>query len=150
MTLRKEWLHHLFGKSRWELQLLLLMFNLQHSHTHGSWCFIVALDLYITLLLSCSSSKHLKVMQANLPNIMEKHDLQWEESIVLVLLWFLIQCFHTLFWFQAMLNNREDVPQLMLDTKHLFQVTFPFSPSPHALELIQVPSSFKLGFLTKV
>uniref|UniRef100_A0A8C3VB28 Myosin VC n=1 Tax=Catharus ustulatus TaxID=91951 RepID=A0A8C3VB28_CATUS len=51
---------------------------------------------------------------------------------------------------RAMLNNREDVPQLMLDTKHLFQVTFPFSPSPHALELIQVPSSFKLGFLTRV
>uniref|UniRef100_A0A8D2PLB8 Myosin VC n=1 Tax=Zosterops lateralis melanops TaxID=1220523 RepID=A0A8D2PLB8_ZOSLA len=51
---------------------------------------------------------------------------------------------------QGMLNNREDVPQLMLDTKHLFQVTFPFTPSPHALELIQVPSSFKLGFLTRV
>ncbi|NXE67303.1 MYO5C protein, partial [Calcarius ornatus] len=51
---------------------------------------------------------------------------------------------------QAVLNNREDVPQLMLDTKHLFQVTFPFTPSPHALELIQVPSSFKLGFLTRV
>ncbi|NWX31458.1 MYO5C protein, partial [Notiomystis cincta] len=51
---------------------------------------------------------------------------------------------------QAMLNNREDVPQLMLDTKYLFQVTFPFTPSPHALELIQVPSSFKLGFLTRV
>ncbi|KAM6058887.1 unconventional myosin-Vc [Chlamydotis macqueenii] len=51
---------------------------------------------------------------------------------------------------QAMLNNREDVPQLMLDTKYLFQVTFPFTPSPHALELIQVPSSFKLGFLTRL
>ncbi|NWY69447.1 MYO5C protein, partial [Erithacus rubecula] len=51
---------------------------------------------------------------------------------------------------QAMLNNREEVPQLMLDTKHLFQVTFPFTPSPHALELIQIPSSFKLGFLTRV
>ncbi|NXB54253.1 MYO5C protein, partial [Leucopsar rothschildi] len=51
---------------------------------------------------------------------------------------------------QAMLNNREEVPQLMLDTKHLFQVTFPFTPSTHALELIQVPSSFKLGFLTRV
>ncbi|NXL80993.1 MYO5C protein, partial [Leptocoma aspasia] len=51
---------------------------------------------------------------------------------------------------QAMLNNREDIPQLMLDTKHVFQVTFPFTPSPHALELIQVPSSFKLGFLTRV
>ncbi|XP_061302954.1 unconventional myosin-Vc isoform X1 [Pezoporus flaviventris] len=51
---------------------------------------------------------------------------------------------------QAMLNNREDAPQLMLDTKYLFQVTFPFTPSPHALELIQVPSSFRLGFLTRV
>ncbi|KFW94423.1 Unconventional myosin-Vc, partial [Phalacrocorax carbo] len=51
---------------------------------------------------------------------------------------------------QAMLNNREDLPQLMLDTKYLFQVTFPFTPSPHALEMIQVPSSFKLGFLTRV
>ncbi|XP_015147455.2 unconventional myosin-Vc isoform X2 [Gallus gallus] len=51
---------------------------------------------------------------------------------------------------QAMLNNREDGPQLMLDTKYRFQVTFPFTPSPHALETIQVPSSFKLGFLTRV
>ncbi|KGL79708.1 Unconventional myosin-Vc [Tinamus guttatus] len=51
---------------------------------------------------------------------------------------------------QAMLNNREDVPQLMLDTKYVFQVTFPFTSSPHALEMIQVPSSFKLGFLTRV
>ncbi|XP_074862567.1 unconventional myosin-Vc isoform X2 [Carettochelys insculpta] len=51
---------------------------------------------------------------------------------------------------QTMLNNREDVPQLMLDTKYLFQVTFPYTPSPHALEMIQIPSSFKLGFLTRV
>ncbi|NXW91469.1 MYO5C protein, partial [Alopecoenas beccarii] len=51
---------------------------------------------------------------------------------------------------QAMLNNREDVPQLMLDTKYLFPVTFPFTPSPYALETIQVPSSFKLGFLTRI
>uniref|UniRef100_A0A7M4F833 Myosin VC n=1 Tax=Crocodylus porosus TaxID=8502 RepID=A0A7M4F833_CROPO len=50
----------------------------------------------------------------------------------------------------AMLNNREDMPQLMLDTKYLFQVTFPFTPSPYALETIQIPSSFKLGFLTRV
>uniref|UniRef100_A0A8D0GD52 Myosin VC n=1 Tax=Sphenodon punctatus TaxID=8508 RepID=A0A8D0GD52_SPHPU len=51
---------------------------------------------------------------------------------------------------QAMLNNREDVPQLMLDTKYLFQVTFPFTLSPHALEMIQIPSSFRLGFLTRM
>ncbi|XP_061450931.1 unconventional myosin-Vc isoform X2 [Rhineura floridana] len=51
---------------------------------------------------------------------------------------------------QAMLNNRENSPLLMLDTKYLFQVTFPFTPSPHALEAIQIPSSFKLGFLTRI
>nr|XP_056721913.1 unconventional myosin-Vc [Euleptes europaea] len=51
---------------------------------------------------------------------------------------------------QAMLNNRENSPQLMLDAKYLFQVTFPFTPSPHALEMIQIPSSFKLGFLTRI
>ncbi|KAH0619948.1 hypothetical protein JD844_014402 [Phrynosoma platyrhinos] len=51
---------------------------------------------------------------------------------------------------QAMLSNRENSAQLMLDTKYLFQVTFPFTPSPHALEAIQIPSSFKLGFLTRI
>ncbi|XP_053127781.1 unconventional myosin-Vc isoform X2 [Hemicordylus capensis] len=51
---------------------------------------------------------------------------------------------------QAMLNNRENSPQLMLDAKHLFQVTFPFTPSPNALEAIQIPNSFKLGFLTRI
>ncbi|XP_062998574.1 unconventional myosin-Vc [Elgaria multicarinata webbii] len=51
---------------------------------------------------------------------------------------------------QGMLNNRENPPQLMLDTKYLFQVTFPFTPSPHALEVIEIPSSFKLGFLTRI
>ncbi|XP_018431466.1 PREDICTED: unconventional myosin-Vc [Nanorana parkeri] len=51
---------------------------------------------------------------------------------------------------QSMLNNREDSSQLMLDSKYLFQVTFPFSPSPHALEVIQIPSSLKLGFLKRI
>ncbi|XP_038605941.1 unconventional myosin-Vc isoform X1 [Tachyglossus aculeatus] len=51
---------------------------------------------------------------------------------------------------QALLSSREDTPQLMMDTKYLFQVTFPFAPSPHALELIEIPSSFKLGFLTRL
>lgn len=51
---------------------------------------------------------------------------------------------------QALLNNREDSSQLMLDTKYLFQVTFPFTPSPHALEMIEIPSSFKLGFLNRL
>uniref|UniRef100_A0A8D0PQA6 Myosin VC n=1 Tax=Sus scrofa TaxID=9823 RepID=A0A8D0PQA6_PIG len=51
---------------------------------------------------------------------------------------------------QALLNSREDSSHLMLDTKYLFQVTFPFTPSPHALEMIQIPSSFKLGFLNRL
>ncbi|KAM8972266.1 unconventional myosin-Vc [Pelodytes ibericus] len=51
---------------------------------------------------------------------------------------------------QSMLNNREDGSQLMVDSKYLFQVTFPFSPSPHGLEMIQIPSSLKLGFLTRI
>uniref|UniRef100_A0A8C5RP49 Myosin VC n=1 Tax=Laticauda laticaudata TaxID=8630 RepID=A0A8C5RP49_LATLA len=51
---------------------------------------------------------------------------------------------------QGMLNNRQNSIQLMLDTKYLFQVTFPFTPSPHPLEMIEIPSSFKLGFLTRI
>uniref|UniRef100_A0A8C6RYR2 Myosin VC n=1 Tax=Nannospalax galili TaxID=1026970 RepID=A0A8C6RYR2_NANGA len=51
---------------------------------------------------------------------------------------------------QALLNNRGDSSQLMLDTKYIFQVTFPFTTSPHALEMIQIPSSFKLGFLRRL
>ncbi|XP_045142403.1 unconventional myosin-Vc [Echinops telfairi] len=51
---------------------------------------------------------------------------------------------------QVLLNSREDSSQLLLDTKYLFQVTFPFTPSPHALEMIQIPSSFKLGFLHRL
>uniref|UniRef100_A0A8C5MY75 Myosin VC n=1 Tax=Leptobrachium leishanense TaxID=445787 RepID=A0A8C5MY75_9ANUR len=51
---------------------------------------------------------------------------------------------------QSMLNTREENSQLMVDSKYLFQVTFPFSPSPHALEMIQVPSSLKLSFLTRI
>ncbi|OBS66302.1 hypothetical protein A6R68_05157 [Neotoma lepida] len=50
----------------------------------------------------------------------------------------------------ALLNNRGDSCQLMLDTKYLFQVTFPFTASPHALEMTQIPSSFKLGFLRRL
>ncbi|XP_032089155.1 unconventional myosin-Vc [Thamnophis elegans] len=51
---------------------------------------------------------------------------------------------------QGMLNNRQNSTQLMLDTKYLFQVTFPFTPSLHPLEMIEIPSSFKLGFLTRI
>ncbi|XP_036399627.1 unconventional myosin-Vc isoform X2 [Megalops cyprinoides] len=51
---------------------------------------------------------------------------------------------------QSLLQDRGGSTQLMLDTQYRFQVTFPFSPSPQALELIQVPSSLKLSFLTRI
>ncbi|XP_058854700.1 unconventional myosin-Vc-like isoform X2 [Acipenser ruthenus] len=51
---------------------------------------------------------------------------------------------------QSILQGNEGSSQLMLDSKYLFQVTFPFSPSPQALEVIQVPSSLKVGFLTRL
>ncbi|MBN3292049.1 MYO5C protein, partial [Polypterus senegalus] len=51
---------------------------------------------------------------------------------------------------QSFLQGREGTSQLMLDAKYLYQVTFPYSASPQALETIQVPSSLKLGFLTRL
>ncbi|KAM7002580.1 unconventional myosin-Vc [Tautogolabrus adspersus] len=51
---------------------------------------------------------------------------------------------------QSLLHNRESSSQLMLDSDYRFQVTFPFCPSLQALELLQVPSSLHLGFLTRI
>ncbi|KAJ8247858.1 hypothetical protein GJAV_G00251340 [Gymnothorax javanicus] len=51
---------------------------------------------------------------------------------------------------QSLLQSHGGSAQLMLDARYRFQVTFPFSPSPQALELIQVPSSLKLGFLSRI
>uniref|UniRef100_A0A3B4VDC7 Myosin VC n=1 Tax=Seriola dumerili TaxID=41447 RepID=A0A3B4VDC7_SERDU len=51
---------------------------------------------------------------------------------------------------QSSLQDREGSTQLMLDTDYHFQVTFPFCPSSQALELLQVPSSLHLGFLTRI
>ncbi|KAM5235542.1 unconventional myosin-Vc [Ctenodactylus gundi] len=51
---------------------------------------------------------------------------------------------------QALLSGRGDSAQLMLDAAYLFRVMFPFAASPHALEQIQIPSSFKLGFLNRL
>ncbi|CAL8261413.1 unnamed protein product [Merluccius merluccius] len=51
---------------------------------------------------------------------------------------------------QALLQDHEGSTQLMLDTQYRFQVTFPFCPSSQALELLQVPSSLQLGFLTRL
>ncbi|XP_035381284.1 unconventional myosin-Va isoform X3 [Electrophorus electricus] len=51
---------------------------------------------------------------------------------------------------QNRLRDRKESPQLLLDTKTIYPVTFPFSPSSLALETIQIPSSLSLGFLTRV
>lgn len=51
---------------------------------------------------------------------------------------------------QSLLQGREGSTQLMLDLDYRFQVTFPYCPSSQALELLQVPSSLHLGFLTRI
>ncbi|XP_044050302.1 unconventional myosin-Vc isoform X2 [Siniperca chuatsi] len=51
---------------------------------------------------------------------------------------------------QSLLQDREGSTQLMLDSDYRFQVMFPFCPSSQALELLQVPSSLHLGFLTRI
>ncbi|KAI4903113.1 hypothetical protein NFI96_015690, partial [Prochilodus magdalenae] len=51
---------------------------------------------------------------------------------------------------QVLLQEREGSNQLMMDAQYRFQVTFPFCPSTQALELLQVPTSLHLGFLTRI
>ncbi|XP_053317883.1 unconventional myosin-Va isoform X4 [Spea bombifrons] len=51
---------------------------------------------------------------------------------------------------QMRLRDRKDSPQLLMDAKHIFPVTFPFNPSSLALETIQIPGSLGLGFLSRV
>ncbi|XP_074523307.1 unconventional myosin-Va isoform X1 [Halichoeres trimaculatus] len=51
---------------------------------------------------------------------------------------------------QTRLRDRCASPQLLMDTKMIYPVTFPFNPSSLALETIQIPSSLNLGFLTRV
>ncbi|KAJ8002543.1 hypothetical protein DPEC_G00160000 [Dallia pectoralis] len=52
---------------------------------------------------------------------------------------------------QGLLQDRDGASsQLMLDIQYRFQVTFPYIPSSQALELLQVPSSLKLSFLTRI
>ncbi|KAK5867242.1 hypothetical protein PBY51_011753 [Eleginops maclovinus] len=51
---------------------------------------------------------------------------------------------------QSLLQDRDGSTQLMLDSDYRFQVTFPFCPSFQALELLQVPTSLNLGFLTRI
>ncbi|KAF4071820.1 hypothetical protein AMELA_G00267360 [Ameiurus melas] len=51
---------------------------------------------------------------------------------------------------QNRLRDRKESPQLLLDTKVIYPVTFPFNPSSLALDSIQLPSSLNLAFLTRV
>ncbi|XP_034042752.1 unconventional myosin-Va isoform X2 [Thalassophryne amazonica] len=51
---------------------------------------------------------------------------------------------------QTRLRDRCESPQLLMDTKMIYPVTFPFNPSSLALETIQIPSSLNLGFLARV
>ncbi|XP_061132831.1 unconventional myosin-Va isoform X3 [Syngnathus typhle] len=51
---------------------------------------------------------------------------------------------------QTRLRDRCESPQLLMDTKMIYPITFPFNPSSLALESIQIPSSLNLSFLTRV
>ncbi|XP_030620730.1 unconventional myosin-Va isoform X2 [Chanos chanos] len=51
---------------------------------------------------------------------------------------------------QNRLRDRIESPQLLMDTKLIYPVTFPFNPSSLGLETIQIPGSLNLGFLTRV
>ncbi|XP_058485353.1 unconventional myosin-Va isoform X4 [Solea solea] len=51
---------------------------------------------------------------------------------------------------QTRLRDRCESPQLLMDTKVIYPVTFPFTPSSLALETVQIPGSLNLGFLTRV
>ncbi|CAL9696916.1 unnamed protein product [Knipowitschia caucasica] len=48
------------------------------------------------------------------------------------------------------LKDRDKSPTLMMDTKKIFNVTIQFTTSSVAFDSIQIPSSFNLGFLTRI
>ncbi|XP_068107476.1 unconventional myosin-Vb isoform X2 [Hyperolius riggenbachi] len=51
---------------------------------------------------------------------------------------------------QAQLQDRKDPPQLLLDSKYMFPVLFPFNPSLITMDTIQIPAALHLDFLNKV
>ncbi|KAM3869682.1 unconventional myosin-Va-like [Diretmus argenteus] len=51
---------------------------------------------------------------------------------------------------QTLLKDRVDSPMLLMDAKKIFSINLPFTPSPVALETIQIPASLNLGFLTRI
>lgn len=51
---------------------------------------------------------------------------------------------------QNRLQERNDPPQLLVDTKHTFPVLFPYTPSALGLETLHIPASLGLDFLVRV
>ncbi|TWW66679.1 Unconventional myosin-Vb [Takifugu flavidus] len=51
---------------------------------------------------------------------------------------------------QNSLQERNDPPQLLVDTKHMFPVLFPYTPSALSLETLHIPASLGLDFLVRV
>uniref|UniRef100_A0A667ZAJ5 Myosin VAb n=1 Tax=Myripristis murdjan TaxID=586833 RepID=A0A667ZAJ5_9TELE len=51
---------------------------------------------------------------------------------------------------EDLLKDRVESPMLTMDVKKIFSINLPFTPSPVALETIQIPASLNLGFLTRV
>ncbi|XP_030291635.1 LOW QUALITY PROTEIN: unconventional myosin-Vb [Sparus aurata] len=51
---------------------------------------------------------------------------------------------------QSSLQDRNDPPQLLLDTKQTFPVLFPYTPSALSLETLHIPASLDLDFLIRV
>ncbi|XP_051956180.1 unconventional myosin-Vb-like [Xyrauchen texanus] len=51
---------------------------------------------------------------------------------------------------QNRLQDRIEINQLLVDTKHTFPVLFPYTPSALSLETIHIPASLSLDFLTRV
>uniref|UniRef100_A0A3B4YF94 Unconventional myosin-Va-like n=1 Tax=Seriola lalandi dorsalis TaxID=1841481 RepID=A0A3B4YF94_SERLL len=51
---------------------------------------------------------------------------------------------------ENLLKGRVESSTLMIDTKKIFSVTLPFTPSSVSLETIQIPASLNLSFLTRI
>uniref|UniRef100_A0A8C5LKQ1 Unconventional myosin-Vb n=1 Tax=Leptobrachium leishanense TaxID=445787 RepID=A0A8C5LKQ1_9ANUR len=51
---------------------------------------------------------------------------------------------------QAQLQERKDPPQLLLDSKYIFPVLFPFNPSAITMDTIHIPAALNLDFLNRV
>ncbi|KAM9307383.1 unconventional myosin-Vb isoform 3-T3 [Pholidichthys leucotaenia] len=51
---------------------------------------------------------------------------------------------------QNHLQERNDPGQLLMDTKHIFPVLFPYTPSALSLEMLHIPASLGLEFLLRV